>query len=142
MTVTTKKASKSTGKKAAGSKKSAPKGSGKKKAAEDDQEPLENFRRIDAGEVDEFDLSEDILPGEQPELPTMETEAIPAIERKAKEFAGHEDKKKEFSAKSKVSGAELIHLMLEHDIVVYNTHGVHVDLSKELKVKVELDGGK
>lgn len=87
-----------------------------------------------------------IAPGDEPqprpeqaEFEGMETPSIPEVEKKAKEHAGYKDRAKPLNDKSKEAKAELITLMIQHDLKTYNRHGVHIQITETLDAKVEID---
>lgn len=108
-----------------------------RKPAPDEQESVSDFRR------DPLTFQEDdsVIPGleDQPELPTMETEAIPELERKAKLFAKADTEAKNATKRKKSAKGVLIVSMIEHSIKHYKKHGVTIDLDEDWKVSVEID---
>lgn len=76
---------------------------------------------------------------EQAEFEGMETPAIPEVEKKAKEHAGYKDRAKPLNDKAKEAKAELITLMIQHNLKTYNKHGVHIQITETLDAKVEID---
>lgn len=77
--------------------------------------------------------------GEQIQIPTIESDLIPSVERRAKAHAINTDKQKVTKALFDDSKAALIEEMLAHDIRDYDRHGVHVHINEKLDVKVEIE---
>lgn len=111
-------------KKAKGGRTRAPKN--------DEQEPLSDFRK---GKPTPFS---ELEPGQDGELPTMESPRIPKLETKAKLLASARDAAKVASDKAKGTEEECLLIMADHEIETYNAHGVHLVIKRKPKLDVEI----
>lgn len=104
------------------------------------KQPAKSRKKAGRKGVGTIELAESIKPQpEQAEFEGMETPAIPEVEKKAREHGGYKDKAKPLNDKAKESKAQLITLMIQHDLKTYNRHGIHIQITESLDAKVEID---
>lgn len=102
------------------------------KASKEEQEPVSNFRRDDNEPIG-------ARTGEQPNLIDVESDEVPIVERAAKALANFKDARKQATANFNGSKVKLIAAMVKHNLEEYHRNGVHVDLTRDLDVEVEIE---
>lgn len=76
---------------------------------------------------------------EQAELPEMETVANPKLEEKGRQIANRRDRIKKLQEEEKGLVADALVIMHDHEIKIYNKHGVILRIKESEKLDVEID---